>query len=86
MTPKDAVAFMLANKITSFKTPDGLEMTLSPEAFVPPKEKVKPDTDEGPNLDELGSAGQSRREQLELFGTTFENDFRRPETAVKKRK
>lgn len=77
MTPKDAVDFMLKNKITSFKTPDGLEITLSPEALAPPQTKVESESVGGPNLDELGSAGQSRREQLELFGTTFEQDFKK---------
>lgn len=70
----ELVAFCRKNGITSLKTPDGHEITLAPE--VPPA-PLAPEAVDGPDPDEVGLTGQTRRQQLELFGTVFESDFPR---------
>lgn len=72
MDVKEAIAFMRENKVLHLKLPDGLEVSLDPEAFV-----AKPVADEitGPDMDERGSAGLTRREQMDLYGQWFEGDF-----------
>ncbi len=75
MTPSEAVQFMVEHKILSLKTPDGLEISLHPEALASKGTDVKDDDVDGPDLDERGSTGMTRREQDELFGQTFEGDF-----------
>lgn len=76
MTPTEAIAFMKENRIVSMKTPDGLELVLHPEAFQPDRVDVKPDAvDEAP-MNVVGSTGMTRQEQIDLYGTTFEADFK----------
>lgn len=72
----ELVAMMKANKIQALKLPDGTAIELAPDAFDAPPFEPPPAVD-GPNLDERGSAGMTRRDQLELFGQVFEADFRK---------
>lgn len=67
---------MRENKILHLRLPDGLEITLHPEALLPSTPAAQPETVDGPPLDERGSTGMTRREQIDLLGQTFEADFR----------
>jgi len=77
MKPADAIKMMKEHKIIHLRLPDGLELTLSPEAFAAPAADVKADPVDEKHLDERGSSGMTRREQLELLGTTFEADWKK---------
>lgn len=74
MSPQDAVKFMKANKIVALRLPDGLEITLMPDAMLPEAPPPAPDVGEA-DLDEVGSTGMSRRAQMDLLGQVFEADF-----------
>jgi hypothetical protein len=71
MNPAEAVAFMRLHNIEHLRLPDGLEITLGPDIIPPPK----PDRVDGPDLNERGSGGMTRQEQIELFGQVYETDF-----------
>ncbi len=75
MTLEETVSWMKKEKILALKLPDGTAISLDPEAFaLPPPE---PEADGGLDLDEVGSTGMTRREQLELLGRTFDADFKK---------
>lgn len=75
MSPVEAIEFMKKNKIVALRLPDGLEMTLAPQAFDDEAPKVEPDPKDGPDLDKIGITGMTRRQQIELFGRAIETDF-----------
>lgn len=76
MTPEETVAWMKKNHVLAFKNTDGLEIHLDPDAFQPDRVDVKPDAVDGPPMNVVGSTGMTRQEQIDLFGTTFEADFK----------
>lgn len=77
MTPAEAIAFMVQHKILALKTPDGLEITLHPEALSTVKPDDKTIEVDNAELDIVGATGMTRREQIDLLGQTFETDFER---------
>lgn len=77
MDAKEAIQFMKENKVLHLRLPDGLELTLAPGALIEAPALPEPSEREDPTLDERGSTGMTRREQIELLGTTFEGDFPR---------
>jgi hypothetical protein len=76
MTPAEAVAFMKAHKILKYRCGD-LEIELAPEAL-DPEMTAAPEADKGPDMDERSPRmGLTRQEQIDLFGQTFEDDYKR---------
>lgn len=69
------VAMMRKHKIMSLHTPDGVKIDLHPSVFDPDAPAEAPDTEKGPDLDEIGSTGTSRAQQLAILGQVFEDDF-----------
>lgn len=74
MNLTELVSFMKQHHIVHAKT-EGMELTLHPDAFTEvsgemPKNEP-PDT-------RVGKTGQTRDQQLELFGRVFEEDFDEP--------
>lgn len=77
MTPIEAVKFMRENKVITLRTPDGLEVQLDPASFQDSAMPLDSAIAGGPDMDEVGSRGMSRRQQIELFDQIFEDDFRK---------
>lgn len=77
MTPDEAIAFMKKNKVLHLKLADGLELHLAVDAFREEPATPVVDEKEDPTLDERGSSGMTRREQIELLGGVYEADFRK---------
>lgn len=71
----EAVAFMKANKILHLQNRE-TTITLHPDALAEAPVDFKPEAPVGPNLDEPGRTGMTRRQQMELYGTVFEEDFK----------
>ena len=80
MTLEETVEFMKAHKILALKLPDGTAVSLDPSAFEPAPAKIEPELIDGPDLDEQGSGGMTRRQQIELLGCVYESDFRKGKT------
>lgn len=73
MSPQEAVRFMRENNIAHLKLENGIEITLgsAPDTAALPKA----DPTEEKKMNEIGTGGMSRRQQIELFGQVFESDF-----------
>lgn len=76
MNATEAVEFMKKNHITHLRLPDGLELRLADDAFA---QAALPAVEQptGPDENEVGRTGQTRAQQVALFGTVFEADFPR---------
>ncbi len=77
MTLEETVAFMKTNKILALRTPEGLEVSLDPTAFDEAPKTPAPEAAGGPNMDEVGSKGMTRQQQIDLLGQVFESDFKK---------
>lgn len=69
------VSMMKKNKIMSLRTPDGVAIDLHPSAFDPDALPDVPDTEKGPDENEIGNTGTSRAQQMAILGQVFEGDF-----------
>ncbi len=75
MNPDEAVQWMKKNGVLTLKMTDGLEIHLDQEALQSTRPVPAADALDGPPMNVPGSAGMTRQEQLDLYGTVFEADF-----------